>query len=146
MKRTGGSEPASASSVSEAAANVSSLDWLPTKKKKPKKNSQLYSAFARIVPLCMWDSREQLLGNEAPTRQTGPGAQGMKRKWDECFFKLLFPQKNIFHLIVLCLALIPSMAQRVEPGTNDHSKCLVYIFRIFLLGFQFHALLVWRWL
>lgn len=118
--------------------------WIGCRKKN--NNSQLYLAFARIVPLCMRDSREQPFGNKAPTRQTRLWAQGVKWEWDECFFKLLFPPKIFFKLSFSNLHLIPLMAERIETGTKYHSKCFIYIFRIFLLGFHFHALLVLRWL
>lgn len=70
---------------------MSLLNWLP-KKKKP---SQLYSAYARIVPLCMCDSREELFGNKAPRRQTPPLSSGDETGMGWMLFQIAFPQ-NIF--------------------------------------------------
>lgn len=106
------------------------LAELVAKKKKP---SQLYSAFARIVPLCMCDSREELFGNKAPRRQTTPWAQGMKREWDECFFKLLSPQ-NIFptYHFVFCNI---SPDARESSTWNKLSLWMLHIYEIFTFGF-----------
>lgn len=96
----------------------------------------------------MWDSREELFGNKAPRRQTTPWAQGMKWEKDECFFKLLSPK--IFLNFSFCiLQYFPWCPERVQPGENYHSDCYVYIHKISMFGFWFHALfwaLGGRWL
>lgn len=74
--------------------------------------------------------------------------RGMKREWDECFVKLLSP-KIFFQLIILYFAIFPLMPERVQPGTNYHSECYIYM-RFSCLVFSFMLWQFWgfgwRWL
>lgn len=119
-------------SLSEAAANMSLLNWLPKKrrKKKPHNYIQLLPEWSHFA------SREQLFGNKAPQRQTGPWAQGDEVGTGWMLFQIAFPQKyfSTYHL-VFCI----NSRDAAESWTRNKLSRLKYIFFFFIfhVGFLF---------
>lgn len=107
-------------------------------KKKKKKPSQLYSAFARIVPLCMCDSGEELFGNKAPRRQTTPWAAGDETGMGWMLFQIAFPPKyfsNLSFCIFFFFMQYFPWCRREFNLEQIITLNATYIFEIFTFGF-----------